>query len=159
MDERNSVGASVPDQALVSDGAATHLHPSGFDPSRIADPVERAEAWQLHLYRMLDTERERSRRLHEQLDEMCANGIMAEVTLRRLTDAAKALVWQHFHPHDPLPGEPRTIGGAIRKIAEILDELFAIAMAPRQRRQTEICRSLRTAKRGPKASHKGSDHG
>lgn len=25
-------------------------------------------------------------------------------------------------------------------------------MAPRQRRQTEICRSLRTAKRGPKAS-------
>jgi hypothetical protein len=29
------MGASVPDQALVaSDGAATHLHPTGFDPSR-----------------------------------------------------------------------------------------------------------------------------
>jgi hypothetical protein len=81
---------------------------------------------------MLETEREKAAVLHEQLDEMRANGIMAEVHLRRLTDAAKALVWQHFHPHDPLPGEPRTIGGAIRKIAGILDELFAIAIEARQ---------------------------
>ena len=35
MTRRQIEGASVPDQALVaSDGAATHLHPSGFDPSR-----------------------------------------------------------------------------------------------------------------------------
>jgi hypothetical protein len=28
-------GARPSDQALVSDGAAAHLHPSGFDPSRL----------------------------------------------------------------------------------------------------------------------------
>jgi hypothetical protein len=31
-------GASVPDQALVSDQAAARLDPSGFDPSRERDP-------------------------------------------------------------------------------------------------------------------------
>jgi hypothetical protein len=37
------MGASVPDQALVaSDGAATHLHPSGFDPSRDETQEQRA---------------------------------------------------------------------------------------------------------------------
>lgn len=33
-------GASVPDQALVaSDGAPAGLHPSGFDPVRVADAL------------------------------------------------------------------------------------------------------------------------
>jgi hypothetical protein len=35
VSERQDMGASVPDRDLVaSDGAATHLHPMGFDPSR-----------------------------------------------------------------------------------------------------------------------------
>lgn len=43
-------GASVPDQALVSDGAPADRHPSGFDPSRVdrdwhGQPVEDFSAW------------------------------------------------------------------------------------------------------------------
>jgi hypothetical protein len=40
--------------------------------------------------------------------------------LPEMIAAARALVWQHFHPHDPLPGEPNTIGGAIRKLDAVL---------------------------------------
>lgn len=52
--------ASVPDQALVSDGAASHLHPSGFDPSRMAETkavlgkmIESRSAWAANNQRTL----------------------------------------------------------------------------------------------------------
>lgn len=149
-------GASVPDQALVPTASSQQaVSTEGFDPSRITDPVKRAEAWQLHFYRMLDTEREQKRALEDALDLLLPFGhkfAEAAKLYDRQVEPYPGSKWKYPPPHDSQPALATYIGipGAPREptLGDLRRFAAAYAIATEARRAG-------TVEQGP--VHEGAD--